>query len=241
MKGPTEDLTQKNQEIDTLKSELRALEQRAREFGEQRQRSIDEVERLRLKVAERSESIRELQSQISSVMLQRSSRDSEISLLKDKLRALESNMIGLMVALARVGAINMVLLWIWLRLWLLLWEWSKARGKRAPIWMRSRNTNRLTDWLVNPPSVGRRQLHKLLAGKAFSCILPRVAPNSAPRSVIDWTSGLVKHALAVAWNWLLCWDLPAPRGPAVSWNLSALVAPRRSAKYYWSVAFPRIA
>lgn len=94
MKGPTEDLTQKNQEIETLKSELRALEQRAREFGEQRQRSIDEVERLRLKVAERSESIRELQSQISSVMLQRSSRDSEIALLKDKLRALESNLIG---------------------------------------------------------------------------------------------------------------------------------------------------
>jgi chromosome segregation ATPase len=93
IKAPAEDLAQKNQEIETLKSELRALEQRSREFGEQRQRSIDEVERLRLKVAERAESIRELQSQISSVMLQRSSRDSEIALLKDKLRALESKML----------------------------------------------------------------------------------------------------------------------------------------------------
>ena len=57
----------------------------------QRSHSLVEIAGLREKLDKRMEVIRDLQVQINSIMMQRSSQDSEISMLKDKLRAVEEN------------------------------------------------------------------------------------------------------------------------------------------------------
>ncbi len=76
-------------EIDQLRDELVAEKSRLEEEHALSVASQDEIEALREKLAARSESIRELQNQISAVMMQRDSRDCELSALKDKLRAME--------------------------------------------------------------------------------------------------------------------------------------------------------
>lgn len=76
-------------EIAGLREQLAAEAARLEEETALRRASLSEIETLREKLAARSESIRDLQNQISSVMMQRDSRDSELSLLKEKLRAME--------------------------------------------------------------------------------------------------------------------------------------------------------
>jgi len=76
-------------EIAKLREQLVAETARIEEETSLRQASLSEIEALREKLAARTESIRDLQNQISAVMMQRDSRDSELSVLKDKLRALE--------------------------------------------------------------------------------------------------------------------------------------------------------
>ena len=58
----------------------------------QRSHSLIEIAGLREKLDKRMEVIRDLQVQINSIMMQRSSQDSEISMLKDKLRAVEEDL-----------------------------------------------------------------------------------------------------------------------------------------------------
>ncbi|MEX2577946.1 MAG: OmpA family protein, partial [Verrucomicrobiales bacterium] len=79
-------------EIEKLKSELQYQQGKLNRYAQQREQSLGEIERLRSKVAKRGDAVRELQSQISSIMMQRASRDNEISLLKDKLRAVEAGL-----------------------------------------------------------------------------------------------------------------------------------------------------
>jgi outer membrane protein OmpA-like peptidoglycan-associated protein len=78
-------------EIEVLREKLAAETARVEEESGLRQSSLSEIEALREKLAARSESIRDLQNQISAVMMQRDSRDSELSVLKDKLRAMEES------------------------------------------------------------------------------------------------------------------------------------------------------
>ncbi|MAS93171.1 MAG: hypothetical protein CMO55_08240 [Verrucomicrobiales bacterium] len=79
-------------ELEALQQEFDDQESKLQQYVQQRQESIEEIEQLRQKLGKRSDSIRELQSQISTIMMQRASRDNEISLLKDKLRALEEQL-----------------------------------------------------------------------------------------------------------------------------------------------------
>ena len=79
-------------EIEKLHVQLAAETGRFEEESALRQASLAEIEDLREKLAARSESIRDLQNQISAVMMQRDSRDSELSALKDKLRAMEETL-----------------------------------------------------------------------------------------------------------------------------------------------------
>ncbi len=79
-------------EIEKLHVQLAAETGRFEEESALRQASLAEIEALREKLAARSESIRDLQNQISAVMMQRDSRDSELSALKDKLRAMEETL-----------------------------------------------------------------------------------------------------------------------------------------------------
>ena len=75
--------------IEELRAKLAGQELSTELFKKLRSQSIEEVEKFRNKVAEQGETIRELQAEISNVMLQRSSRDREITHLKEKLRAVE--------------------------------------------------------------------------------------------------------------------------------------------------------
>jgi len=79
-------------DIEKLHVQLAAETGRFEEESALRQASLAEIEALREKLAARSESIRDLQNQISAVMMQRDSRDSELSALKDKLRAMEETL-----------------------------------------------------------------------------------------------------------------------------------------------------
>ena len=79
-------------EIEALQVQLAAETGRFEEENALRQATLAEIEALREKLAARSESIRDLQNQISAVMMQRDSRDSELSALKDKLRAMEETL-----------------------------------------------------------------------------------------------------------------------------------------------------
>ena len=82
-------LAERFEEIEELRANLAEQEQSTDLLKKQRSQNIEEVEKFRNKVAKRGEIIRELQAEISNIMLQRSSRDDEIDLLKEKLRALE--------------------------------------------------------------------------------------------------------------------------------------------------------
>ena len=79
-------------EIEALQVQLAAETGRFEEENALRQATLAEIEALREKLAARSESISDLQNQISAVMMQRDSRDSELSVLKDKLRAMEETL-----------------------------------------------------------------------------------------------------------------------------------------------------
>lgn len=81
-----------SEEFSQLKANLEEKERLANSLVEQRNRGMAEIERLRLKVSKRGESIRELQNEVSNIMMQRADRDNEISLLKNKLRAVESEL-----------------------------------------------------------------------------------------------------------------------------------------------------
>ncbi len=79
-------------EIARLTEEIKSQQGHLNRYAQQKEESLAELDRLRSKVEKRGTSIRELQSQISSIMMQRASRDNEISLLKDKLRAVEADL-----------------------------------------------------------------------------------------------------------------------------------------------------
>ena len=85
-------LAERTAEIEALSDSLAAQEKKLIQFAEQRTQGMGEIEKLREKAGQRSDSIRELQSEISNIMMQRASRDSEISLLKDKLREVEKDL-----------------------------------------------------------------------------------------------------------------------------------------------------
>ncbi|MEC5128806.1 OmpA family protein [Verrucomicrobiales bacterium BCK34] len=79
-------------EVQKLQREVAALRDSLDRYLQQREESIAEIENLRDKVGRRGDSIRELKGQLSSIMMQRSSREDEISLLKDKLKAVEAEL-----------------------------------------------------------------------------------------------------------------------------------------------------
>lgn len=79
--------TNSEEEIQKMQQEVAALRDSLDRYTQQREESIADIESLRDKVGRRGDSIRELKGQLSSIMMQRSSRDDEISLLKDKLKA----------------------------------------------------------------------------------------------------------------------------------------------------------
>ncbi len=85
-------ISAKSKEIANLRSELEAQESKLKRYEEQRGQSVAEIEKLHKKLGTRGDSVRELQSEVSNVMMQRASRDNEVSLLKDKLRAVEDNL-----------------------------------------------------------------------------------------------------------------------------------------------------
>ena len=82
-------MAERFKEIEELRAKLAEQELSTELFKKLRSPSIEEVEKLRNKLAKQGETIRELQAEISNVMLQRSSRDGEIAHLKEKLRAVE--------------------------------------------------------------------------------------------------------------------------------------------------------
>ena len=82
-------LAERFKEIEELRAKLAAQELSTECFKKLRSQSIEEVDKFRKKLAKQGETIRELQAEISNVMLQRSSRDGEIAHLKEKLRAVE--------------------------------------------------------------------------------------------------------------------------------------------------------
>lgn len=87
--GQREEANRLTSEIEELRRTIEERSAKLESETEQRTRSLVEVEELRGKLEQRSESIRELQDQLSAIMLQRASRDSEISVLKEKLLAVE--------------------------------------------------------------------------------------------------------------------------------------------------------
>jgi chromosome segregation ATPase len=74
-----------------LSCEIEEREDALKQYVEQQKQSVADIEKLREKVAKRGDVIRDLQAEIRSIMLQRSERDNEISLLKKKLRFSEKH------------------------------------------------------------------------------------------------------------------------------------------------------
>ena len=77
-------------EIEALKNKLLNQQNDLENHEKIRQQGIEEVETYRINLAERGDVIHELRSEINNILLQRSSRDNEISHLKEKLREVES-------------------------------------------------------------------------------------------------------------------------------------------------------
>lgn len=86
------EITLQSGEIVELRQKLVEERAKAEEEASLREASQAEIAALREKLAARTESIRDLQNQISSVMMQRDSRDTELSLLKDKLKSMEEKL-----------------------------------------------------------------------------------------------------------------------------------------------------
>lgn len=78
--------------VSELQAEIDKNRRDLEHYNSQRSQSVEEIEKLRTKVAGRGDTIRELKGQISDIMMQRATRDDEIVLLKDKLRAIESEL-----------------------------------------------------------------------------------------------------------------------------------------------------
>lgn len=74
-----------------LSCEIEEREDALKQYVEQQKQSVAEIEKLRGKVAKRGDAIRDLQAEISSIILQRSERDNETSLLREKLRSSEKH------------------------------------------------------------------------------------------------------------------------------------------------------
>jgi outer membrane protein OmpA-like peptidoglycan-associated protein len=74
-----------------LSCEIEEREDALKQYVEQQKQSAAEIEELRGKVFKRGDAIRDLQAEISTIILQRSERDKEISLLKKKLRSSEKH------------------------------------------------------------------------------------------------------------------------------------------------------
>ena len=85
-------VSQHSKELERLKKTLAEKEAIAKSLSQQREKGMAEIERLRLKVSKRGQSIRDLQNEVSSIMMQRANRDDEIAMLKNKLRAVESEL-----------------------------------------------------------------------------------------------------------------------------------------------------
>jgi outer membrane protein OmpA-like peptidoglycan-associated protein len=79
-------------EIEALRATITEQTAKLESETEQRSHSLAEVEGLQGKLEQRSESIRELQDQLSAIIMQRASRDGEISVLKEKLLAVEAEL-----------------------------------------------------------------------------------------------------------------------------------------------------
>ena len=88
-KQQREEAARLTSELETMRETIAGQTTRLESGAEQRDRSLAEVETLQGKLEQRSDSIRELQDQLSSIILQRASRDIEISALKEKLLAVE--------------------------------------------------------------------------------------------------------------------------------------------------------
>lgn len=78
--------------IEALKIVISAQAAKLEEETAQRSQGLSVISGLQAKLDKRMEVIRDLQVQISTIMMQRSSRDSEISMLKDKLKAVEEEL-----------------------------------------------------------------------------------------------------------------------------------------------------
>ena len=77
-------------EIEALKNKLLNQKNDLENYEKIRKQGLEEVEKFRISLAERGDAIHELRSEISNILLQRSSRDYEISHLKEKLREVEA-------------------------------------------------------------------------------------------------------------------------------------------------------
>jgi outer membrane protein OmpA-like peptidoglycan-associated protein len=85
-------VSQHSKELERLKKTWAEKEAITKSLSQQREKGVAEIERLRLKVSKRGQSIRDLQNEVSSIMMQRANRDDEIAMLKNKLRAVESEL-----------------------------------------------------------------------------------------------------------------------------------------------------
>lgn len=79
--------------IEDLKAELAAKEEEMKRFASQHGGSVEEITELRKKVEKRGNAIRDLQNEVSKIMMQRSVRENEVSMLKEKLRDVERELL----------------------------------------------------------------------------------------------------------------------------------------------------
>ena len=79
--------------VEALKSSLSAKEEELKRFSSQRGGSVQEIDELKLKVEKRGNAIRDLQNEVSKIMMQRSARENEVSMLKEKLREVERELL----------------------------------------------------------------------------------------------------------------------------------------------------
>lgn len=90
-RGEVEGKPSKDKEVARLRRELALQHAKLESYERQRKQSSLDFERLRDKLAARGDDVRELQAELSQIMIQRASRDDELALLKDKLRAIETS------------------------------------------------------------------------------------------------------------------------------------------------------
>ena len=88
-KQQRDETAQLTAELEALRTTIEERTAKLEAETEARTQSLVEVESLQRKLEQRSDSIRELQDQLSAIMLQRASRDNEIAVLKEKLLVVE--------------------------------------------------------------------------------------------------------------------------------------------------------